>query len=63
MRSQVHNEGELSELNVKIEKKVVEDYKRMAENSEYNLEELVVIALKRFRASHCDYLKEHPTTD
>ncbi len=63
MRSQEHNKGELSELKVKIEKKVVEDYARMAENSEYNLEELVVIALKRFRASHCDYLKEHPTTD
>lgn len=63
MRSQVHNEGELKELSVKIEKKVVEDYSRMAENSEYTLEELVVIALKRFRASHCDYLKEHPTVE
>ena len=63
MRSQVHNEGELKKLTVEIEKQVVEDYSTMAENSEYNLNELVVIALKRFRASHCDYLKSNISTD
>lgn len=63
MRSQVHNEGELKELKVEIEKQVVEDYHKMAENSDYNLNELVVIALKRFRASHCDYLKTEISTD
>lgn len=63
MRSQVHNEGELKELSVKIEKQVVDDYFKMAENSDYDLNELVVIALKRFRASHCDYLKDQISTD
>lgn len=63
MRSQIHNEGELKELSVKIEKNVVDDYFKMAENSEYDLNELVVIALKRFRASHCDYLKDQISTD
>ncbi len=63
MRSQVHNDGELKELTVKIDKQVVEDYFTMAENSDYDLNELVVIALKRFRASHCDYLKSNIPTD
>jgi uncharacterized protein YkvS len=63
MRSQVHNEGELKELAVKIEKQVVLDYSIMVENSDYSLDELVVIALKRFRASHCDLLKTQPRTE
>jgi len=63
MRNQTHNDGELKELSVKIEKQVVDDYLAMVENSGYSMEELVVIALKRFRSSHCDYLKgeTHPT--
>lgn len=60
MRSQVHNEGQLSELKVEIEKQVVADYAIMVENSDYSLNDLVVIALKRFRASHCDLLKSQP---
>lgn len=56
MKTQKHNEGELAELTVNIEKQVVEDFKRMAQNSHLPLEELVVIALKRFRSSHADYM-------
>lgn len=55
MKSQVHNKGELKELSVKIEKDVVEALERMSRNTGYELEEIVVIALKRFRASHADY--------
>ncbi|MDD0854778.1 hypothetical protein HBN50_16840 [Halobacteriovorax sp. GB3] len=55
MKSQVHNEGELRELKVNIEKNVVDSIERMAENSGYTIDEIVVIALKRFRASHSDY--------
>lgn len=56
MKTQKHNEGELAELTVKIEKQVVEDFNLMAENSGLPLEELVVVALKRFRSSHADYM-------
>jgi hypothetical protein len=55
MKGQVHNQGELKELNVKIEKTVVEALELMSANTAYSLDELVVIALKRFRASHSDY--------
>ncbi len=57
MRGQVHNQGELKDLTVKIEKDVAEAIERMANNTGYSLDELVVIALKRFRASHSDYEK------
>ncbi len=57
MRGQVHNQGELKELKVTIEKGVVEALENMAQNTGYPLDELVVIALKRFRASHSDYEK------
>lgn len=61
MKSQAHNEGELSELKVSIEKDVVEKLNKMASNSGMNLETLTVIALKRFISSHSDYLgKETP---
>lgn len=56
MRSQKHNEGELSELKVKIEKELVDDLKTMAENTNMPQEEIVAIALKRFRAQHADYM-------
>ena len=55
MKGQVHNQGELTELNVTIEKDVVEAMEKMSRNTGYSLDELVVIALKRFRASHSDY--------
>ncbi len=55
MKSQKHNNGELKELKVQIERSVVESFERMSANSGIGLDELVVIALKRFRASHGDY--------
>jgi len=59
MKSQEHNLGELKELNVKIEKDVVESFERMSENTGYKFEDLVVIALKRYRASHSDFEKTY----
>jgi fructose-1,6-bisphosphatase/sedoheptulose 1,7-bisphosphatase-like protein len=63
MKSQVHNQGELKELKVKIEKSVVECLEKMATNSNMPIEELVVIALKRYRESHLDYLGKKPGLD
>lgn len=55
MKSQKHNGGELKELTVNIEKNVVESLMRMSKGSGISVDDLVVIALKRFRASHSDY--------
>jgi fructose-1,6-bisphosphatase/sedoheptulose 1,7-bisphosphatase-like protein len=55
MKSQKHNQGELKELKVKIEKEVVDAFAKMSENTKIPVEELVVIALKRFRSAHSDY--------
>lgn len=63
MKSQKHNQGELKEIKVKIEKDVVEDFEKMVKNTNFSIEELVVIALKRFRSSHADYLKQVPMTE
>ncbi|EQC51523.1 hypothetical protein [Bacteriovorax sp. DB6_IX] len=63
MKGQVHNQGELKELKVEIEKSVVEAIEKMAANTGYSLNELVVIALKRFRASHSDYEKKTMSLD
>ncbi|MCF8058041.1 MAG: DUF2610 domain-containing protein [Bacteriovoracaceae bacterium] len=63
MKSQKHNQGDLKELKVKIEKDVVESLENMAKNSGIPFEDLVVIALKRFRASHGDYTGRAPKID
>ncbi len=63
MKSQKQNVGELKEVKVMIEKKVAEDFELMAKNSGIKIDELVVIALKRFRSSHLDYLKATLTVD
>jgi fructose-1,6-bisphosphatase/sedoheptulose 1,7-bisphosphatase-like protein len=63
MKSQKHNEGELKELSVKIEKKVVEDLELMSKNTGMSTSDIVVIALKRFRSSHLDYLKQVPRAE
>ena len=55
MKSQEYNKGELENLNVNIEKDVFESFKSMANNTGYTLDDLVVIAMRRFRASHSDY--------
>jgi hypothetical protein len=39
---------------------MVEDLELMAKNSGMKPEEIVVIALKRFRSSHNDYMKTVP---
>lgn len=56
MKGQIHNQGPLEELRVKIEKSIVEDVKKMAEKSGMSVDELVVIALKRYRSRHTDLL-------
>jgi hypothetical protein len=63
MKSQKHNEGELKELNVKIEKKVLENLELMTKNTNIPMADIVVIALKRFCSSHTDYLKQTPMTE
>lgn len=63
MKSQKHNQGELKEITVKIETKVVEDLELMAKNTGMPVADIVVIALKRFRSSHLDYLKQVPMTE
>ena len=63
MKSQVHNQGELRELKVDIEKDVVDSIERMAAKSGISVDELVVIALKRFRSSHSDYEGCSPSTE
>ncbi len=63
MKSQKHNQGELKEVTVKIESKVAEDLELMAKNTGMPVADIVVIALKRFRSSHLDYLKQVPMTE
>jgi fructose-1,6-bisphosphatase/sedoheptulose 1,7-bisphosphatase-like protein len=56
MKTQEHNKGELAELTVKIEAQLVKDLETMAKNSGMPVDELVTIAVKRFRSSHADYM-------
>ncbi len=63
MKSQKHNQGDLKEITVKIENKVVEDLELMSRNTGMPVADIVVIALKRFRSSHLDYLKQVPITE
>jgi len=55
LKTQEHNKGDLKDLNVKVEKEIVEAFERMAENTGTSIDDLVVIALKRFRVSHSDF--------
>ncbi|MBA2406001.1 MAG: hypothetical protein H0V66_14595 [Bdellovibrionales bacterium] len=63
MKSQKHNQGELKEIKVKIEKEIADDFEKMVKNTNIKLDDLVVIAMKRFRSSHTDYLKLVPMTE
>lgn len=63
MKSQKHNQGELKELTVKIEADVVDCFKDMESKTGIPLDDLVVIALKRYKASHGDYLGKTPNKD
>jgi predicted HicB family RNase H-like nuclease len=60
VKSQKHNQGELSELRVLIEKELVESLGRMAKKTGVSLEDLVAIAIKRFRSTHSDYEDKEP---
>jgi hypothetical protein len=53
----------LKEVTVKMESKVVEDLELMAKNTGMPIADIMVIALKRFRSSHLDYLKQVPMTE
>ncbi len=63
MKSQKQNQGDLKELTVKIEQKVAEDLELMSRNTGMSPSDIIVIALKRFRSSHLDYLKQAPPTE
>ena len=63
MKSQKHNQGDLKELTIKIEQKVADDLELMARNTGMSPSDIIVIALKRFRSSHLDYLKQAPPTE
>ena len=63
MKSQKHNQNDLKEVTVKIENDVVEDFEKMVKNTNIPMADLVVIAMKRFRSSHADYLKQVPMTE
>lgn len=55
MKTQVYNKGELEELRVMIDKEIKETFERMAKHTNTPIEDLIVIAMKRFRSSHGDY--------
>lgn len=63
MKSQVHNQGELKELNVKIEKEVLESFERMTKASGLSMADMVVIAMKRYRSSHSDWDVKSPKSE
>lgn len=63
MKSQKHNQGELKELKVMIEREIAESVEVMSKNSGLPVADIVVIALKRFRSSHTDYLQQTPKTE
>lgn len=63
MKSQQHNQGPLKELTVNIEEDVVDSFIEMSKNSGISIDDLVVTALKRFRASHSDYLRKETETE
>lgn len=56
MKDQKHNVTELGDLNVKIEQTMINDLATMSENSGLSADDIVVIALKRFKSSHADYM-------
>ena len=55
MKGQEHNKTELKELKVDIEKWVVDEIQIMSKNTKFPIDELVVIALKRYIDSNSDY--------
>ena len=60
MKSQKHNQGELTEITVKIEAEIADILEEMSRNSGLPQDDIVVIALKRYKAAHSDYIKKTP---
>jgi hypothetical protein len=58
MKSQKYNQGELKELKVNIDKDVVLAFETMSKNAGIKIEDMVVIAMMRYRAHHSDYEKK-----
>ena len=56
MRTQEHINGKTEKLEVDIDPQIIRDLETMSKNSGLSQAELVVIALKRFRSSHADYM-------
>ena len=56
MKTQTHNEGKVAELTVTIEENLIKDLQTMTKNSDLDENEIVAIALKRFRSAHADYM-------
>ena len=63
MKTQKHNQGNLKELTVNIEEAVVDSILQMAQSSQMSIDDIVVIALKRFRASHAELEGKTPKLD
>ena len=63
MKTQKHNYGWLKNLTVNIEEAVVESIQQMSDNSTLSVDDIVVIALKRFRASHAELEGKAPAFD
>lgn len=63
MKTQKHNSGKLKKLTVNIEEAVVKSIESMSENSTLSVDDIVVIALKRFRASHAELEGKAPSVD
>jgi len=55
MKTQAYNKGELKELKVMIEKETMESFERMAKHTNTPIQDLIVVAMKRFRSSHGDF--------
>jgi metal-responsive CopG/Arc/MetJ family transcriptional regulator len=63
MKGQSHNQGELKELKVQIEKQIVDRLESMAKHTNISLSEMVVIALKRYISHHADYENSAPSLE
>ena len=55
MKTQEYNKGDLKELKIMIDKETVECFERMAKHTKTPIQDLIVIAMKRFRSSHGDF--------
>tara|TARA_B100000886_G_scaffold309690_1_gene244033 strand:- start:336 stop:527 length:192 start_codon:yes stop_codon:yes gene_type:complete len=63
MKTQKHNQGNLKELRVNIEETVYDSIRQMSDSSGMSIDDIVVIALKRFRASHAELEGKAPKFD